>query len=74
MSEGEAHNSTMSWCDGFDKKIGFKIGFEIRFEIRFEIESKNRKETEEEQIEKTQNEKKEVNDFFLTKVGKKQRG
>ena len=21
MSEGEAHNSRMSWCDGFDKNV-----------------------------------------------------
>ena len=40
-------------------EIRFKIGFEIGFEIRFK--SKNRKETEEVQIEKMQNEKKEVN-------------
>ena len=37
MSEGDVHNSTMSWCDGFDKKIGFEIGFKIGFKIGFEI-------------------------------------
>ena len=44
MSEGEAHNSTMSWCDGIDKKSDSKSGSKSGSKSETEKEQKGKKD------------------------------
>ena len=69
-SEVGAHNSEMSWCDGFDKKNWFEIWFEIGLEIGFEIESENKIDVTKMQKQKNGG----ISIFFPQKIDKSSQG